>query len=147
MNQETLPVLAPTQEERYWAAAAHALALLLAFLTSWFVGIAGVVGAAVVYFLKRDSSTFVADQAREAINFNLSMLIYACAAMGLGALLVGATIFTLGLGVVVTGPLGILLVLLAAAIAIMWLVCSVIASIKAYNGESYRYPLTFRLIS
>lgn len=140
------PAIAPQASERQWAAAAHATALVLAFLTSWFVGIAGVVGAAAIYMLKRDDSVFVADHAREAINFNLSMFIYACAAIGIGILLVGATLFTLGIGLLVTGPVGIVLVLVVAAIAVMWLVCSVIATLKAWNGEAYRYPLTIRLL-
>ena len=31
------------------------------------------------------------------------------------------------------------------AIALLWLVCSVIAAFKAWNGEHYRDPLTIRL--
>ena len=34
-----------------------------------------------------------------------------------------------------------------AAVAVLWLACSVIAADKAWNGESYRYPLTLRLWS
>jgi uncharacterized Tic20 family protein len=26
-----------------------------------------------------------------------------------------------------------------------WLLCSIIATVKAFNGEDYRYPLTIRL--
>ena len=36
--------------------------------------------------------------------------------------------------------------LLAAAVAVMWLVCSVVAMVKAWHGESYRYPFTLRLL-
>ena len=61
-------------------------------------------------------------------------------------LLVGATVLTLGFGIILTAPAGIVLLLAIAAIAVMWLVCSVIATFKAYNGESYRYPLTIRLL-
>lgn len=147
MEQMNALQASPSASERQWAAGAHALALLLAFLTSWFFGIAGVVGAAIVYFLKRDDSVFVADHAREAINFNLSMLIYACIAFVIGALLVGATVVTLGIGLLLTAPAGLLLLLVIVAVAVMWFVCSIIATLKAYNGEAYRYPLTLRLFS
>ena len=135
-----------TENERLWAAGAHLAALALALLTSWVAGIAGALGALGIWILKRDESAFVAVHAKEAVNFNLSMFIYACAAVLLGFLLVGATILTLGLGIILTAPAGIVLLLAIGAIAVMWLVCSVIATFKAYNGESYRYPLTIRLL-
>lgn len=134
------------EQERHWAAGAHIAALLMALLTTWVAGAAGVVGAGGVYLLKRDSSEFVAEHAREALNFNLSMFIYAIAAAAIAVVLVGATVLTLGIGLILTLPAGILLALAAAAIAVMWLVCSVIATIKAWNGEHYRYPFSIRLI-
>jgi uncharacterized Tic20 family protein len=115
-------------------------------LTSWIAGIAGVLGAGVVYLAKRDDSAFATEHAREAINFNLSMFIYSCIALAAGVVLVGATVLTLGIGLILTLPAGIVLVLACAAIAVMWLVCSIIATMKALNGESYRYPLTLRLL-
>lgn len=135
-----------TENERLWAAGAHLAALALALLTSWVAGIAGALGALGIWILKRDESAFVAEHAKEAVNFNLSMFVYACAAGLIGFLLVGATVLTLGLGIILTAPAGIVLLLAIGAIAVMWLVCSVIATFKAYNGESYRYPLTIRLL-
>jgi|GEM_PF-223313 len=141
-----LQAVSPSHSERQWAASAHFAALLLAMLTTWIAGAAGVVGAGTVYLLKRDDSSFVAEHAKEAINFNLSMFIYSCIAVVIGVLLVGATVFTLGIGLILTLPAGIVLVLACAAIALLWLVCSVVATIKAWNGERYRYPLTLRLL-
>ena len=132
--------------DRQWAAAAHFLALGLALATAWIVGAAGVVGAGIVYLVKRDDSPFATEHAREAINFNLSMFLYACAAIGIAIALGLATLLTLGLGAILTIPAGIALVLAIGAIAVMWLVCSVIAGFKAWNGEHYRYPLTIRLL-
>ena len=137
---------APAGTERHWAAMAHLGALLLALLTSWAAGIAGVVAAFVVWLLKKDDSPFVAEHAREALNFNLSMLLYACGAVAVAIALVGVTVFTLGIGLILTLPAGILLALACAAIAVLWLVCSVIATVKAWNGERYRYPLSIRLV-
>lgn len=136
----------PSEHERHWAALAHLSALVLAATTSWVAGVAGVAAAAVVYLVKKDSSAFVADHAREAINFNLSMFLYGCAASVIGVVLLGATVLTLGIGLLVTAPAGILLLLAMAAIAITWLVCSIIATVRAWNGEPYRYPLTMRLV-
>ena len=139
-------VASPSTSERQWAAGAHLAALLLAVMTSWIAGAAGVAGAGIVYLLKRDSSPFIAAHAREAINFNLSMFLYACIAFALAIALVGATVLTLGIGLILTLPAGVLLAAACAGIAVLWLVCSVIATVKAWNGEAYRYPLTIRLL-
>ena len=139
------PIATP-DSERHWAASAHLAALLLALMTSWMAGIAGVVGAGIVYLIKRDDSEFIAEHAREAVNFNLSMFIYACLAVATAIALVGVTVLTLGIGLIVTLPAGLLLVAACAGIAVLWLVCSVIAAFKAWNGERYRYPFSIRLL-
>jgi len=144
-HDQSPQVLMASESDRRWAALAHLSALVLALLTSWIAGIAGVLGAGAVYLLKRNDSAFVAEHAREAINFNLSMFIYACAAVALAVVLVGATVLTLGLGIILTAPAGLVLLLAVAAIAVLWLVCSILATIKAWNGEHYRYPFTLRL--
>jgi len=130
--------------ERQWAAMAHLGALVLALLTSWFAGFAGMLGAGIVYLVKQDSP-FVAAHAREAFNFNLSMFIYAVVAIAIGIALGAFTVITLGIGLLLTAPAALLLLLAVAAIAVLWLVCSCIAAVKAWNGEPYRYPLTLRL--
>ena len=145
MEATTVQTLSPSQSDRLWAAGAHVGALLAALATSWSAGIAGALAAFAVWMLVRDRSAFAADHAKEALNFNLSMLLYAIAAVAIGVVLVGATVLTLGLGLLVTAPAGLLLVLAYAAIAVTWLVCSLIAAFKAYDGQDYRYPLTLRL--
>lgn len=127
------------------AASAHVAAVAAAALTSWSAGIAGTVAAFAVWLLVRDSSRFAADHAKEALNFNLSMFLYAVVGCAFAALLLGATVFTLGIGAIVTVPAGIALLAAAGLLAVMWLVCSAIATVKALNGETYRYPLTVRL--
>lgn len=125
--------LSPSLTDRQWAAAAHAGALLAALATSWVAGIAGAVAALVVWMLVRDKYAFAAEHAREALNFNLSMFLYA-------ALLTLLVIFTLGLGIFVALPLGLIL-------ALAWIVCTLIAAFKAYDGQPYRYPVTIRLFN
>jgi uncharacterized Tic20 family protein len=116
-------------DSRGWAAGAHIAALVAALATSWFAGVAGAVAAFVVWLLVRDRSA--AAHAKEALNFNFSMFLYAIASILL-------VVFTLGLGLLVAVPLWI-------ALAIAWLVFTIIAAVKAYDGETYRYPLTIRL--
>lgn len=137
---------AVSDHDRHWAGVTHLSALLLAIMTSWFAGVAGVAAAGLVYLLKRDASPFIADHAREALNFNLSMLIYTVAATAIGILLIGMSVLTLGIGLLVTIPAGVVLLLAMACIAVAWLVCSIIATVRAFNGETYRYPLTLRLV-
>lgn len=123
--------LTPSASDRQWAASAHISALLLALFTSWIAGVAGAFAAFIVWMLVRDRSAFAAGHAREALNFNVSMFIYAVIAVLL-------VIFTLGIGIIVALPVWIVL-------GLMWLVCSLIAAFKAYDGQVYRYPLTMRL--
>src|SRR5690606_41829504 len=93
----------------------------------------------------RGDSPFADGLAREALNFILCLFLYACAVCAVGVLLLGATVLTLGIGLIVTLPAGLLLLAAAAAIAVMWLVCSIVAAVKALDGQEYRYPLTLRL--
>jgi uncharacterized Tic20 family protein len=130
---------------RNWAAGAHLAAMGAAFLTGWSAGIAGAVAAFVVWLVVRDRHPFATAHAKEALNFNLSMLLYSLVACAIAVVLLGATIFTLGIGAIVTVPAGLALLAAVGVIAVMWLLCSIIATVKAFNGEDYRYPLTIRL--
>lgn len=140
-----MAIATTTASERQWAVAAHLAALVLALCTSWLAGLAGMLGAGVVFLLKREQSAFVAAHAREALNFNFSMFVYACIAVALAIVLVGATVLTLGIGAILTLPAGLVLLVAGCAIAILWLVCSVVAIVRAWNGQHYRYPLTLRV--
>lgn len=115
------------QDTRNWALLAHLSAL------ATFIGIPNFVGPLIVWAVKKDSHPFVAEHSREALNFNLSVLLYVVAA-------IVVSIVTFGLGLILTVPLAI-------AAAIGWLIVVVIAGIKASNGEPYRYPLTIRFVS
>ena len=131
METTNLQSLSPSLSERQWAAGAHVAALLAALLTSWVAGVAGAIAALAVWMLVRDKSAFAAEHAREAVNFNLSMFIYAAIAVVL-------VIFTLGIGLIVALPMWLIL-------ALVWIVCTLLAAFKAYDGQNYRYPLTIRL--
>ena len=121
----------PSLSDRQWAAGVHVAALLAAMMTSLWAGVAGAIAALIVWMLVRDKSAFATEHAKEAVNFNLSMFIYAAIAVLL-------VVFTLGIGLIVALPMWLVL-------ALAWIVCTLLAAFKAYDGQPYRYPITIRL--
>ncbi|MBS42123.1 MAG: orotate phosphoribosyltransferase [Nocardioides sp.] len=120
-----------TSEERTWGGAAHWSALVgsafgLAFL-----------GPLVVMLVGGDRSPWIRRQSVESLNFQLSMLLYATVG---GVLAVVVAIVTLGLGVLLVLPA-------ALALGVLWLVLTIIGSVRASGGVDYRYPLTIRFLS
>lgn len=85
-----------------------------------------ILGPLVVWLMKKDTMPFVADQGKEALNFNITVLI---------AMIVGGILTLVLIGVLVMIVVGI-----------AWLVLSIIAALAANKGESYRYPFTLRLV-
>jgi uncharacterized protein len=116
----------PTSDDRNWAVIAHLSALIT------IIGIPSLVGPLVVWLVKRDQP-FVNEHGREALNFNITILIYV-------VVLIVITIVTLGIGVILTIPAGIVLF-------ILWLIFLIQGAMAASRGQSYRYPLTFRFIN
>lgn len=115
----------PTSDERTWATISH----LSAF--AGYVTLAGfVVGPLVVWLVKKDQLPFVNDQGKEALNFNISLAIYA---------LIGVALAATVIGLVIAIPLW-------AALVIGQIVFAIVAGINANNGVAYRYPLTLRLV-
>jgi len=110
------------QDERMWAALCHLAAL--AGLTA--AGLMGILGPLIVWMLKKDQSPLVDDQGKEAVNFQLSMLIY-------------------GLICVPTLCLGIGFILLPSLV-VLNVVLTIVAAVQANQGVAYRYPLTLRLV-
>jgi uncharacterized Tic20 family protein len=91
----------------------------------------------VVLIAKGNESAWVRRNAVESLNFQLSVLIYGFVG---GMVAVVVAIVTLGIGLLLVIPL-------ALAFAGFWLVMTIIAAVKAGNGEDYRYPLTIRMVS
>src|SRR5262245_32335881 len=113
-----------TREERNWAMLSH----LLALAGYVFIPVVGnIVPPLIIYVMKKDESPFVAEQSRESLNFQISVSLY-----------------WLISGVLIVILLGLLLL---PAIWVVGVILTIIGSVKAANGEAYRYPLTIRLIS
>jgi uncharacterized protein len=121
-NIGSMTTTLPTQDERTWAMVAHLSAF--AALIVPFAG--GVLGPLVVWLIKRDQSEFVSDQGKEALNFNISVMI--------AWVICGLLIFV---------AIGILL---SAALFIYWFCVTIIAGIKASEGVRYRHRFTLRLV-
>lgn len=113
----------PTADEKTWGMMAHVLTLAPYIIALPFIAIAGPL---IVRATKGQQSAWVDNHAKESLNFQITLLI------GYAVALVTACI---GVGF-----------LLAIGLAIFGLVMSIIAGIKAYNGEVYRYPVTLRLV-
>lgn len=123
----------PSAEERQWAMFAHLSILVGGLVTAGWAGSLGAfIGPLVIWLVKKDTMPFVADQAREALNFGIvvSALLF---------ILYVLTLLTLGLLFFITIPLSML-------VGVGALVFLIIAAIKANEGVAYRYPFNVRLV-
>lgn len=121
-------------ETRGWCAAAHASALLGSFVLFAFLG------PLLVYALGKDRHPAIAHHAREALNFNLTLFLAGAVAAVVGFVVI---LGTLGLGAIVIVPLGLVVL---AVVGLVWLILLIVASVKAWDGAPYRYPLTYRFV-
>ncbi|OEY99238.1 MULTISPECIES: DUF4870 domain-containing protein [Stenotrophomonas] len=104
-------------DQRTMALAAHLLGIF-----TWFIG------PLIIWLISKDDSSkgFVTDQAKEALNFQITITL--------------AMIVCFILMIVIIGGL------LAPLVGILNIVFCIIAAVKANNGEAYRYPFTLRLV-
>jgi uncharacterized Tic20 family protein len=111
-----------SRDVRTWNVLCHATAL-----AGFFVPWAGhILGPLIVWLAKRSDSPEIDENGKEALNFQISMLIYNVIAGVLCLVLIGF--------------------ILLAILHILNLVLVIIASIQTSEGKFYRYPMTIRLI-
>jgi len=123
----------PSAEEKQWALFAHLSILLGGLLTyGWAASFGSFIGPLIIWLVKKDTMPFVADQAREALNFGITLTIIC-------VVLLMMTIMSLGIGALVTVPIFMF-------IGIAALVLVIIAAVKANDGVAYRYPFAIRLV-
>lgn len=121
MSDDPLPITAPTQEARQWAMFCH----FAAFFGLVFP-FGNLLGPLIVWQLKRESDAFIDAQGKEALNFQITVSLAALVCMLLMLVVIGFLLLgLLGLGA---------------------LVLTVIAGVKANEGQNYRYPFCWRLI-
>ncbi len=123
-----------TESTRTWEVFAHlrALSILLA------IPFGNVLGPLVVWLIKRNDSPSVEAHARAALNFHLSWSLYALIAVAMTTALLFVLVGFLLIPVLAVG------LPLANGIA---LICSIIAAVKAGNGQWFEYPLSLKLVS
>ncbi len=104
-----------------WAMACHLSALCM-----YIFPFGHVLGPLLIWLFKGREFSQVDRHGREALNFQLSITIYMLASL---------LLMMIGIGV-----------LLLIALSLFDLVMILVATIKARNGELYRYPLTIRFL-
>ncbi len=108
------------KDERMWAMFCH---------LSVFIGLVGIpsfIGPLVIWLIKREEYGLVHDQGKEALNFQLTMLIGFLICIPLCFLCIGYALFML--------------------LLVLNLVFVIIAALKANDGVCYRYPMCIRFI-
>lgn len=118
---EPIPVLSAEPDDRLWAMLCHLGTLVTV------VPFANIIVPLVIWMIKKEKSPLVNDQGKEALNFQITIMIgYAICAV--------LVIVLIGIPMLV-------------ALGIYHLIFSIVAAIKAYDGKAYRYPYTVRLIT
>jgi len=109
-------ISAPNKDECNLAMLSHLLGIFTGFL-----------GCLVIWLVKKDESAFVAQQAKEALNFQITLMIGGLIAAALTIILIGALLFPV--------------------LYILNILFSILGAIAASKGQSYRYPLAIRLVN
>ena len=105
----------PSKDECNLAMLAHLLGIFTSFI-----------GALIIWLVKKDDSAFVAREAAEALNFQITIALGWIIAMMLTVILIGA--------------------LLYPVLLVVNLIFCILAAVSASKGVGYRYPFTLRLV-
>lgn len=106
--------------EKQWILISH-----VGTLIGYAVPFGHVIVPLVIYSMKKEAPT-VREHSRRSLNFQLSITLYLFIAFALMLVFVGF--------------------LLIGAVALLQLVCVIIATIKADKDEPYHYPLTIEFV-
>ena len=112
-----------SKDIRNWAMLCH----LASFAGFAGIPIGNILGPLLVWLLKREESPFIDAHGKEALNFQISVTIYAIVCAILILILIG--------------------ILLLVVLILFALISVIKAAIRANNGAEYRYPLTIRFIN
>ena len=110
-----------SKEARTWAMVAH-----ISAVAGFVFPFGNVIAPLLIWILKKEESPFVDDQGKEALNFQISITIYVLISIVLVFVIIGIPILII--------------------VGIFALIMTIIGAINAYDGKTYRYPLTFRVI-
>jgi uncharacterized Tic20 family protein len=121
-------VIETNHDARMWGMLCHLSSLATFVLPSF----GNIIGPLVVWLIKKDVYQFVDVNGKESLNFQISMSIY----LWVSTIVLMLTCFG-----------SVLLFITVPALLIAEVVLAVIASLKANQGELYRYPLTLRFLT
>jgi hypothetical protein len=110
-----------SETERNWSMLCH-----LSAFAGFFFPFGGIIGPLICWLTRRDESSWVNINGKASLNFQLSMLLYIVLAIPLCFIILGFPIII--------------------ALAVLKVVCVIIASVKAPKGELFRYPLVIPFI-
>lgn len=117
----------------------YTMLLHLSALAGFLIGGLFFLGPLIMWLIKKDSP-FVDHHGRSAMNFHLSLIIYAFAA---GLLFALVAIVTLGIGVLLLIPF---LFIALIAVTVLLILFPILAAVQANKGQPYRYPLAIPLL-
>lgn len=122
------------EEERIFATLIHLSGLL------WLLSFPGIVGVLLIWLLKRDQSAFVDAHGKEAMNFQISFLIYGIALTALALMGFVLTFIVVGLFLFIPA------VVASIGLIVLQVVTAILGAVEANRGGHYRYPLTIRFL-
>lgn len=143
-----------SNNEKLWGMVVH-LSALVQFIFHFF-GL--IIGPLLVWLIKKDTMPFVREQGKEALNFNISIALYAIVlAVGLGLMpfslhgmllrnLIPSSIDGTWMGIFSSIYL-VFLVGIFLALFLFWLVNIIRAAISANQGVAFHYPLAIKFIT
>lgn len=98
----------------------------VASFAGYLIPFGSVIGPLIVWLMKRDEIPFVDECGRNCLNFKISMIIW---------VMISCVLMFVGIGFILIGLL-----------AIVDIVLTIIAAMKASEGISYKYPLSITFI-
>ena len=104
-----------SDDDKNYAVLVHLLGILFSFIP-----------AVIMFIVLKNSSEFLKDNIKEALNFQLSCAIYHTVCAALSAFCIGALLWPI-------------------LIVFIFIVC-IVATLEARRGEIYRYPLSIRFL-
>jgi uncharacterized Tic20 family protein len=131
------------QNVRTWSMLCH-----ISALAGIFFGLGNVIGPLIVWQIKKNELPEIEPHGKEALNFQLTILIINIVA---GILFIGFLGAAFGVGRIWRSPLSLLgggfgIGSIIIIINLAAFILAVIAGLKANNGESYKYPFAIRFI-
>ena len=111
----------PSKEERTWGMFCH-----ISTFCGMIIPFGNILAPMIIWLIKKEELPFVADQGKEVLNFQISMVIYLFISGLLCIILIGIPILV--------------------GLIIFDFIITIIGTVNANDGKYYRYPITIQFI-